>query len=44
MVDTTGALDVLGRMLRGAVGEIALVGIVGEWIAKDGTAGGWYAN
>lgn len=44
MVDTTGALDILGRMLRGAVGEIALVGIVGEGIAKDGIAGGWYAS
>lgn len=44
MVDTTGALDILGRMLRGAVGEIALVGIVGEGIARDGIAGGGYAS
>lgn len=39
IVDTTGALDILGRTLRGAVGEIAPVGIVGDGIAEDGTAG-----
>lgn len=38
-MDATGALDIRGRMLRGAVGEIAPVGIVGDGIAENGTAG-----